>query len=66
MGFVVSVKRKRGVRSIRGSAGRLGVGAEGEARRKLYEKAAGTRPLSQWVREALDKAAERCRKAAGK
>jgi hypothetical protein len=37
----------------------LGVGPEGEKRRELYEKAAGGRPLSQWVREALDKAAER-------
>lgn len=32
----------------------LGVGPEGEQRRKLYEKAAGGRPLSQWVREALE------------
>lgn len=37
----------------------LGVGPEGEKRRELYEKAAGDRPLSQWVREALDKAAGR-------
>lgn len=37
----------------------LGVGAEGESRRKMYEKAAKGLPLSQWVREALDKAAER-------
>lgn len=37
----------------------LGVGAEGESRRKMYEKAAGDKPLSQWVREALDKAAEK-------
>lgn len=37
----------------------LGVGAEGLKRRELYEKAADGKPLSQWVREALDKAAER-------
>lgn len=37
----------------------LGVGEEGLKRRELYEKVAGDKPLSQWVREALDKAAER-------
>lgn len=37
----------------------LGVGAEGQKRRELYEKAAEGKPLSQWVREALNKAAER-------
>lgn len=37
----------------------LGVGADGLTRREMYEKAAGDKPLSQWVREALDKAAER-------
>lgn len=37
----------------------LGVGAEGQSRREMYEKAAGDKPLSQWVREALDKAAEK-------
>lgn len=35
----------------------LGVGEEGLKRRELYEKAANGKPLSQWVREALDKAA---------
>lgn len=35
----------------------LGVGAEGLKRRELYEKAADGKPLSQWVREAIDKAA---------
>lgn len=40
----------------------LGVGEEGLKRRELYEKAADGRPLSQWVREALDKAAEKERR----
>lgn len=35
----------------------LGVGEEGQKRRQLYETAAGGKPLSQWVREALDKIA---------
>lgn len=37
----------------------LGVGAEGQKRRELYEKAAGDKPLSKWVRETLDKTAEK-------
>jgi hypothetical protein len=39
----------------------LGVGAEGLKRREAYEKAAGGKPLSQWVREVLDKAANKSR-----
>lgn len=40
----------------------LGVGNEGLKRRETYEKAAGAKPLSQWVREALDEAAKKARR----
>jgi hypothetical protein len=40
----------------------LGVGAEGLLRRETYEKAAGSKPLSQWIREVLDKEAKKAKK----
>lgn len=40
----------------------LGVGNEGLERREKYEKAAGPKPLSQWIREVLDEAAKRQKK----
>lgn len=41
----------------------LGVGNEGLKRRETYEKAAGSKPLGQWVREVLDEAAKKAKKA---
>lgn len=40
----------------------LGVGNEGLKRRETYEKAAGSKPLSQWIREVLDEAAKKVKK----
>lgn len=37
----------------------LGVGAEGQKRRELYKKAADGKPLSEWIRETLDKACKK-------
>lgn len=37
----------------------LGVGAEGLERREAYERAAGDKTLSEWIRETLDKAVKR-------
>ncbi len=42
----------------------LGVGAEGLKRREVYEKSANGKPLSQWVRETLDKASEKPKRPA--
>lgn len=40
----------------------LGVGNEGLKRRETYERAAGSKPLSQWIREVLDEAAKKAKK----
>jgi hypothetical protein len=37
----------------------LGVGIDGERRRKAYDKAAGPLTLGQWARDVLDEAAKK-------
>jgi hypothetical protein len=39
----------------------LGSGNEGLKRREAYERAAGSKPMSQWIREALDEAAKKAK-----